>query len=357
MTTVSMTSSTTSTSSSTTSTSTTTITSTSSPTSSSTSTTTSTSSGSSSTTATVTTTTTVVVVPSATAVDCVPSSVIVGSRIKCDATVTGSSPTGVVTWSTSGSGRFSGATCRLQNGTCGVTYTATAGSPSETITGAYGGDAHNLPSSGRFTLRVTAKASRTAVSCSPSSTLAGSSQVIKCTASVVGYFPTGTVVWSQVGGTGSVSFTSSVCNLSQERCAVTMRAVNAGSVTILAHYVGDPNNQGSSKNEVLIILPVKTRLAISCTASSMNVGSKVTCTATLAGYTGSIAGDEITWSQVSGPGRVSFSRAECALSASGTCSVTVTGLTAGGLQIKASYVGDHDNLRSTATHDLTVKRA
>ncbi|HME19271.1 MAG TPA: hypothetical protein VKF15_06035 [Nitrososphaerales archaeon] len=340
-TTVTATNSTTSTGSS----STTTVTSTISPTTSS------------STTTITTTTTTIVVVPSTTVVNCVPSSAVVGSRIKCDATVTGSSPTGVVTWSASGSGRFSGPTCRISNGTCGVTFTPTAGGASVTITGSYGGNVHNSPSSGRFILRVTAKASRTAVSCKPASTLAGSSQVIRCTAVVKGYFPTGTVAWSQVGGTGSVSFTTDVCNLGQGRCFVTMRAVNAGSVTILGRYTGDGNNQGSSMNGVLVIHPVKPRLAVSCTSSSMNVGSEVTCTATLAGYTGSVTGEEVIWAQVSGPGRVSFSRVECALSAAGSCSMSVKGLSPGGLQFKAFYVGDQNNLRSAVAHNLTVKRA
>ena len=93
---------------------------------------------------------------STTSVICVPSSVAMGSHSTCTATVTGSSPTGTVTWSQSGSGSvtFSASTCGLSSGACSVTATGLSAG-SVTVQGAYGGDSGNGASSGTFSLAVT----------------------------------------------------------------------------------------------------------------------------------------------------------------------------------------------------------
>ena len=93
---------------------------------------------------------------STTSVICVPSSVAVGSPSTCTATVTGSSPTGTITWSQSGSGSvtFSSSTCALSSGACSVTATGLSAG-SVTVQGAYGGDSGNAASSATFSLAVT----------------------------------------------------------------------------------------------------------------------------------------------------------------------------------------------------------
>ncbi|HVB95927.1 MAG TPA: pentapeptide repeat-containing protein [Nitrososphaerales archaeon] len=89
-------------------------------------------------------------VSTTTTVSCSPSSVNGASTTQCTANVSGSSPTGTVTFrSSSGSGYFSpvNGQCTLSSGSCTVTYTdPQQGSP--TITAAYGGDSINGPSSG-----------------------------------------------------------------------------------------------------------------------------------------------------------------------------------------------------------------
>ena len=95
---------------------------------------------------------------SMTGVTCTLTTFGVGVPSTCTATVTGSSPTGTVTFSQSGSGSVafgSGGECTLSfSGTCSVTATgATAGSV--TVKGTYGGDAGNLGSFGTNMVTVT----------------------------------------------------------------------------------------------------------------------------------------------------------------------------------------------------------
>jgi hypothetical protein len=192
------------------------------------------------------------------ALSCNHAYVVVGATVTCEATVqgSGSAPTGSVAWSSSGSGTFSSASCTLSRhrsyGACSVKFTPTAAGSSLILIASYGGDSKNFPAAGTYGLTVAMKATKTTVSCAPKSAVAGSSTVITCTAKVTGYSPTGEVTWSQ-SGTGSVSFASTTCTLSQGTCSVTMTGATAGKVTLQGTYTGDSNNQGSSKKATLTI--------------------------------------------------------------------------------------------------------
>lgn len=230
-----------------------------------------------------------------------------------------------------------------------------------TVTASYGGNTNNLPSSGAFTLSVTVRTSKTTVSCSPTSAVFGSTKVITCKAKVSGYSPTGSVTWSQSGGTGSVNFVFATCSLSKGACSVTMTGASGGTVTVLAVYSGDPNNAGGTSNAAkLTIKPAKTSLSVTCTSSSVVVGSSASCTATLTGYASLVAGETVTWSQSAGSGKVSFSSSSsttCTLSAGGTCLVALTGAREGSVTLKAVYGGDPDNQGSSRTAKLAIKNA
>jgi hypothetical protein len=92
---------------------------------------------------------------SSTSVSCLPNPVSIGQPVTCIATVSGSNPTGTVTWSTSSStGNFSQPVCTLSNGTCSTTYVDSDPS-SVTIAACYSGDSNNAPNSGSTTLTVT----------------------------------------------------------------------------------------------------------------------------------------------------------------------------------------------------------
>lgn len=188
-----------------------------------------------------------VTVNSVTVVACANSSPVVGTPTKCTATVIGSFPTGKVTWSSTGPGKFSTHTCKLSKGACSVKYTPASAGSAVNITASYVGDKHNPSSVGIFSLATTLKASKTTVLCKPTSVIAGSSTVIKCTARVTGYSPTGTVAWSSTG-TGAVSLPAgtTTCTLTKGRCSVTFTATSSGTVKIQAAYGGDRNNKGSA---------------------------------------------------------------------------------------------------------------
>ena len=299
-------------------------------------------------------------------VTCAHSHVAVGSTVVCRAVVVdgGKAPAGTVSWSTSapGSGTFSSASCRLLAyltgsssaphtffGACRVKYTSTV--PGRVVlTGTYSGSSAIAQSSGTFTLTVTLKHSTTKVSCTPKSVVAGSSTTITCTAYVKGYLLTGTVDWSQTGGKGQVSLTSTSCILTVGSCSVTMTGPTAGKVKLTATYLGDSNNLGSSKAIWLTVKKAPTITSLSCTPSSFGAGSLTTCTVTVTGYgpTGTV-----TLSKVSGGGKIAFSSKTCTL-VSGSCSVAVKGISAGSNVIKATYSGDPENKVSHNSETVIV---
>ena len=288
-------------------------------------------------------------------VSCTPSTLDVGTPTTCTATVTGdSTPTGKVTWSSTGAGVFSPKTCVLSKGACSVKFTPTSGISSGIIDASYQGDKHNQASSGTFGLAVSQKGSVTKVSCAPSTVILSTAKSIECTAKVTGYKPTGEVTWSEVSGTGLVLFASSVdtCTLAKGHCSVTIAGADAGSAIVQASYGGDENNVASRGTEAkLTIKQAKTSLSLDCAVKSENVWS---CKATLKGYY-LVAGETISWSQSSGKGGVSFpSLPTCIISLTGTCSVTVTGTSAGNVKIEAVYSGDQNNAGSSKTTSLKV---
>jgi hypothetical protein len=279
------------------------------------------------------------------------SPVAVGASSTCTATVEGSTPSGTVSFTASGSGNFfPSGVCTLSGGSCSVQYvpSTTAGSP-QTITATYPGDMSNFGSSGTSSVTVNRAASKTSVVCSSSAILIGSKAT--CVATVTGQSPTKTVAWSQ-SGKGSVTFSTSKCTLVTGSCSVTVKGKTAGAVTVTATYSGDANNLGSSGSHKLVVDKVPTTLSLSCTPKSKYAW---TCTAVLKGYLGSVKGEKITWSKVFGVGKVSFSPSTCALSSEGICWVNVQWTGAGSIKIEATYSGDTNNAGSQKTTTLTVK--
>jgi hypothetical protein len=186
-------------------------------------------------------------------VQCIPSSLVVGHGTTCKATVVGSpTPTGKVTWSTSGGGKFATKSCALKRGACSVKYTTNAAGAA-TITANYAGDKKNPASSVAYILEVLPATSKVSIVCSHNSVKI--TKTTKCTAIVTGYKPTGNVTWGDIAGPGSVSFNGDVitCTLTSGRCSVTLTAVQAGEVVIQAAYIGDANNVASYNTHTLII--------------------------------------------------------------------------------------------------------
>jgi flagellin-like protein len=102
-----------------------------------------------------------------------------------------------------------------------------------------------------------------------------------------------------------------------------------------------------------------TTTAVSCIPASVGIGVSSTCTASVSGYSGSVAGEMVTFTQ-SGTGSVTFqSENTCSLSAANpaTCSVAVRGSTIGSVTITATYPGDDNNVGGSGSTTLTVGKS
>ena len=118
------------------------------------------------------------------AISCSPSPVSVGDTTNCTATITASDasagpPTGSVSFTTNGPGKFSATGCTLPAGSgttadCKFTYTPSAIGPgTHQLTAGYSGDGAHAASQGSDPLGVAEDSTSTAVSCAPLSVAVG----------------------------------------------------------------------------------------------------------------------------------------------------------------------------------------
>ena len=301
-------------------------------------------------------------------VTCVPSPVSVGSPVTCEATVSGSSPTGSVTWSSNNAAEgvapstagFSSASCTLVEGACSVTFTPTKAvdlhprvggnnpTPAVIIIAKYGGDSNNGPSVGTASLIVYLYTTAV-LSCSPSSVVVGSATTCEATVKGSGSTPTGSVAWSS---SSPGKFSSTSCRLSKGACSVKFTPTAAdSSMSLQANYEGDSKNSPSSGAYNMTVTLKASKTTISCSPINVPAASPkiVTCKAKVAGYSPT---GTMTWSQ-NGTGSVSFVTIICTLSKS-SCSVTMTGAQPGNAVVQASYGGDSNNTPGSGTHRLEV---
>ncbi|AEG92353.1 Ig-like domain repeat protein [Ramlibacter tataouinensis] len=156
-------------------------------------------------------------------------------NVTLTATVTGSSPTGSITFkdgaATLGSSTLAGGVATFS------TTALVAGSHS--LTAVYAGDANHLTStSGAVTQTVNQKATTTTLSVSQASLTQG--QNLTLTASVNGANPSGLVTFTDGGATlGTASVAGGVATFSTSALAL-------GSHSLAASYAGDANNTASS---------------------------------------------------------------------------------------------------------------
>ncbi|WP_162287757.1 Ig-like domain-containing protein, partial [Candidatus Nitrosotalea okcheonensis] len=178
-----------------------------------------------------------------------PSSVNVGIPTTVSVSVTGSSPTGTVTFASNSTGSFSNAgSCTLNSAKCSVTFTPSSVG-SAVITASYGGDATNAASSGQSTLTVNKVSTTTTLTLLPSSVNVGIPTTVSV--SVTGSSPTGTVTFAS-NSTGSFSNAGS-CTLNSAKCSVTFTPSSVGSAVITANYGGDATNAASSGTSNLTV--------------------------------------------------------------------------------------------------------
>jgi len=172
----------------------------------------------------------------------------VGSSVTFTASVTGSSPTGVVNFTDGGSTIAGCATVAL--GGAGNTRTAacpTNALPSglHSIVAAYGGDANNSGSSSAGYSQTVKSNTTTGIGSSLTPSTVGTS--VTFTATVTGAFPTGTVNFKD--GAASIANCSAAPlsgagNIRSATCATS--SLGVGSHSITATYGGDSINNGST---------------------------------------------------------------------------------------------------------------
>jgi hypothetical protein len=190
------------------------------------------------------------------------SSVTKGATVTFAVSVTSSSspkPTGSVTFKVNGSTIGSAVTLST-SGTASTTFTASS-LGTNTLSASYSGDANFAATTVSESLTVTASA-KAAVSvglapaADPSRTCAGRSFSVQVS-SAAGGIPSGTVKLKS----GSVSL--AVATLSNGRAMLTVRSLDPGPHTIVAHYGGDSVHDAAASAPVLLTVPL---LGSSCIA-------------------------------------------------------------------------------------------
>jgi hypothetical protein len=262
--------------------------------------------------------------------------VVVGQPATCAASVMGSSPTGTVSWSTTGMGTFAPPTCTLVSGTCSVQYTPSLASGTS-ISASYGGDGSNNASNSTA-LPISVEQATPTLSANCASVVVGSTAT--CFASLNGgYNPMGNVTFSQTGGP-AISIPSPSCSTDSGPCSITVTTKSAGTVALLASYSGDPNNAAQGTSVVLIVSPAQSTTLASCSTQTVVIGASTTCSATVTGFSPT---GTINW-VFSGKGTLS---ANFCLVPPESCGVTLSPTSSG--TITASYSGDKNNTGSYDT--------
>src|SRR5213596_1351146 len=305
-----------------------------------------------------------------TSVTCTPSTVDIGGSTSCKATVQDtasgnkSSPTGTVSFTSSGTGTFTGSPCTLvvesgNKSSCSVTYSPSAGG-THTITGAYSGSATHASSSGSTDVTAMLRSSGTSVDCVPPSVPVDGSTT--CTATVSdttgtgASTPTGTVSWTS---DGAGTFSAASCTLDASgKCTVnyTPTAVGTGTHKITGSYGGDAKHATSTGSFDEAVGRRATATSVSCTPPSVAVDSSTACTATVTNGSGAnIPTGTVSWTS---DGTGTFSAASCTLDASGKCTVnyTPTAVGTGTHKLTGSYGGDAKHATSTGSFDEAVGR-
>jgi hypothetical protein len=204
--------------------------------------------------------------PRATTTDlsCSPAATPVDVETTCTVEVTDvdsgtpSTPSGSVTFETTGLGSFSPSSCSLlgtgATATCKVGFTPAPGSEGQQkITADYLGDSDHLASTGTFALTASPRSTSATLSCQSAPTPGKAvtcAVTVKDTSKGTPITPTGIVTFtSNRAGT----FSSASCLLSGSEatasCSVTFTATRTGQYTLKAAYGGDPDHLGSSASK------------------------------------------------------------------------------------------------------------
>jgi hypothetical protein len=216
---------------------------------------------------------------------CNPLSVPVNGSTTCSGSLSdtiGSTLGETLNWSVepgTGNLTLNTTSCLLRNDSCSILAVGTA--PGEvTLMARYDGDANNAPSNGTtpVTIQLTG-ASKTATTASCGVARLVEATGTDCVANVsgeVGTISGERIVWTQVGGNGTVGLPDS-CEISVSSCAVEVSGLRAGPVTLEATYYGDPQNAASQGQTNLTVVPPTSHTELNCTDPAPVSGAWVGC--------------------------------------------------------------------------------
>ncbi len=283
-----------------------------------------------------------------------------GKSVTFTATVTapsgGSTPTGAVTWSVSGTG---GATvCSASTTTLNAAGQATCSiTPSKVgtyvVSDTYNGStSYNSVMSGADTVTVGMYAPTNMVSNSTPTTL-GSSVVFTATVAgpMGGVTPTGTVVWTVAGGIATTCGTSTTTLNAAGQATCTITVSKVGSYVVSDAYSGDGNYSAltSATDTVNVVKVAPTNMVSNSTPTTL--GSSVVFTATVAGPMGGVTPTgTVVWT-VAGGIATTCGTSTTTLNAAGQATCTITVSKVGSYVVSDAYSGDGNYSALTSAPD------
>lgn len=259
-----------------------------------------------------------------------PNPAFVNQTITLTATVTGSSPTGKVTFK---NGTTSLGTATLSGGKATLTKSFTT-TGTRSLSASYAGDTNNSTStSNTQSLKVNAlTTTSTSLAASPSPALVG--QTVVLTATVTGSSPIGTVTFKD----GTTTLGSAQINLGKATYSTTFTTSGAHNLT--ASYGGDTGNASSTSSTTsLAVTKVTSTTALAVSPNPAQVAQTVVLTATVSG--------------ANPTGKVTFKDGTTTLGtgtlSAGKAIYNATFATAGSHSLTASYGGDTVNNTSASS--------
>jgi|GEM_PF-3094669 len=265
-----------------------------------------------------------------------PTSTAVGTNVALAASVTGFTPTGMVTFK-DGTVALGTATLAGSGTTGTATFNATLSAVgSHSITAVYAGDANDATSTSTAKSVMATKAVSTN-NLTTSLTSAAVGQSITLTAAIAGYSPTGVVTFKDGAttlGAGTISAGIATFN-------TTFNTVGPHDIT--AVYPGDANNDASTSSVKTIAVTLATSNAtLTINPTTVEVAQSVTLTANITGFTPT--------------GPVTFKDGAATLGTAtltsdgtiGTATFNTTLSTVGSHSITVVYAGDANNAGSTS---------
>jgi hypothetical protein len=205
----------------------------------------------------------------------------VGQDLTFTATVTGTDPTGNITF-VAGTTTLGSAPVANGVATMPISFSAAG---AYTVTANYSGDSNNQASTSG-SVPVTISQAVSSVALAASATNANEKQLITLTATVSGESPSGNVAFASGSTTlGSAALTDGMATLQYAFTA-------GGTYSVTAMYAGDANNQASTSSAVSItIVAPDFMLSASPTSATISPGKSATTTITLTplgGYSGTV---------------------------------------------------------------------